>query len=119
MAHARVRLSRLAVAAASLLVPLAARAEGMAPLEASTPPASPPPTADEPTAAGPPGESKKNPANYEFGFVTVGAYQTWAIAGNVLFFGVGGGLGPTLYRYSKLSKTGSGWDPTLEIAYGN
>jgi hypothetical protein len=91
---------------------------------ATAPPATvaaPSPTADAPPKANP--ESglplDKNPAHYEFAFVSVGAYQTWAIAGNVLYFGAGGGLGPPLFRYSKLGKNDAGWDPALEIAYGN
>ena len=60
---------------------------------------------------------KRNPPNYEFAFISVGAYQTWGIAGEVLYFGMGGGLGPPLYRISKIGKNGMGWDPDLEIAY--
>jgi hypothetical protein len=62
---------------------------------------------------------KKNPANYEFAFVSVAAYQTWSLAGSVLFFGAGGGLGPPLYRISKIGHNSVGWDPDLEIAYAN
>lgn len=61
----------------------------------------------------------KNPANYEFGFVTVGANQAWNIAGDVLFFGAGGGIGAPLYRYSKIGDRDPGWDPNLDIVYGN
>jgi hypothetical protein len=61
----------------------------------------------------------KNPANYEFGFVTVSAYQNWSLAGRWLYFGAGGGLGPPLYRYSKLGNNEAGWDPSLEIAHAN
>jgi hypothetical protein len=133
--------------AATTFVPGAARAEGMslgigassasapnaeadatgAPPPTSEPPseeapaaASPPPTADEgpePIAIQRPRD--KNPAHYEFGFVSVGAYQTWAIAGDVLFFGAGGGLGPNIYRYSKLGENKAGWDVSVEIAYAN
>lgn len=59
------------------------------------------------------------PAHYEFGFVTVGAYQTWAVAGRWLYLGAGGGLGPTLYRYSKLGSRDAGWDTSIEVAYAN
>lgn len=74
----------------------------------------------------------KNPAQYEFAFVSVGASQSWSIAGKVLFFGIGGGLGPPLYRVAKLShgstcgaagtacyKSEFGWDHDLEIAYAD
>ena len=61
----------------------------------------------------------RNPANYEFAFVSVAAYQTWALAGSVLYFGAGGGLGPALYRVSKIGHHDVGWDPDLEIAYAN
>jgi hypothetical protein len=61
----------------------------------------------------------KNPANYEFAFVSVGAYQTWNLAGRVLYFGAGGGLGPPLYRISKIGDNDLGWYPNLDIVYGN
>jgi len=61
----------------------------------------------------------KNPANYEFSFVSVGAYQTWSLVDGLLYFGAGGGLGPTLYRYSKLGKNEAGWDPNLDIVFAN
>jgi hypothetical protein len=57
----------------------------------------------------------KNPANYEFGFVNVAAYQAFAIAGRWLYFGLGGGVGPPLYRYGKLGDNDAGWDPNIEI----
>jgi hypothetical protein len=60
-----------------------------------------------------------NPANYEFAFVSVAAYQAWGLAGRTLFFGAGGGLGPPLYRYSSLGGREPGWDPSLEVVYGN
>jgi hypothetical protein len=146
----------IAAAAAATFVAGSARAEGLAigvgasttaapsgdatattappstDVTATAPPATmaaPSPAADAPPAASPTTSLPvdKNPANYEFAFVSVGAYQTWAIAGNVLYFGAGGGLGPPLYRYSKLGKNpfvpgqsaDAGWDPSLEIAYGN
>jgi hypothetical protein len=65
---------------------------------------------------------KKNPANYEFAFVSVAGYQTWSIAGSVLYFGAGGGIGPPLYRLAKYTGRTArsfGWDPNLEIAYAN
>lgn len=80
----------------------------------------PAPEADAPGEPAPSSTGKdENPANYEFAFVSVGAYQTWAIAGDTLYFGMGGGLGPPLYRYGKLGDKPAGWDPTLEIAYAN
>lgn len=63
--------------------------------------------------------NKNKEATYEFAFVSVAAYQAWAIAGQWLYFGAGGGLGPPLYRYSKLGDNDPGWDPTLEVCYGN
>lgn len=60
-----------------------------------------------------------HPANYDFAFVSVGAYQNWAIAGRVLYFGIGGGVGPPLFRYSKLGTNTAGMDPSLEIVYAN
>jgi hypothetical protein len=60
-----------------------------------------------------------NPAHYEFAFVSMGAYQTWALAGRWLYVGAGGGIGPPLYRYSKLGDKAAGWDTTLDIVYGN
>jgi hypothetical protein len=91
---------------------------------ATAPPATvaaPSPEADAPPAASPSESAAvgKNPAHYEFAFVSVGAYQTWAVAGDVLYLGAGGGIGPPLYRYSKLGKNDAGWDPTLDIVYGN
>jgi hypothetical protein len=61
----------------------------------------------------------KNPANYEFAFVSVAAYQTWSLSGSVLYFGAGGGLGPALYRFGKTGKNDFGLDPDLEIAFAN
>jgi hypothetical protein len=61
----------------------------------------------------------RNPPNYEFAFVSVAAYQNWALAGSVLYFGAGGGIGPPLYRYSKIGSNSAGWDPDLEILYAN
>ena len=61
----------------------------------------------------------KNPANYEFTFVSVAAYQTWGIVRDVLYFGAGGGLGPSLYRFGKTGKNDFGLDPNLEIAFAN
>lgn len=95
------------------------------------PPASPSPAADTPPPDDSPSSQlpNKNPSNYEFAIVSVAAYQTWAIAGNVLYFGIGGGVGPPLYRYGKLGSTNAsdqtgvshkaGWDPTLDIVYAN
>jgi hypothetical protein len=60
-----------------------------------------------------------NPANYEFAFVSVAAYQAWGLAGRTLLFGAGGGFGPPLYRYSALGGRDATWDPTLEVIYGN
>jgi hypothetical protein len=61
----------------------------------------------------------RNPANYEFAFVSVSAYQAWSLAGRWLYFGAGGGLGPPLYRYSKLGSNSADWDPNLEIVHAN
>jgi hypothetical protein len=60
-----------------------------------------------------------NPAHYEFAFISMGAYQTWGLAGRWLYFGAGGGIGPPLYRYAKLGDRDAGWDPSLDIVYGN
>lgn len=91
---------------------------GSSDLKASAPE---PASADQgasPTPAPRP-SSSKNPANYEFAFVSAGAYQTWNIAGDVLYFGAGGGVGPPLYRYSKIGSNDAGWNPTIDIVYGN
>jgi hypothetical protein len=64
-------------------------------------------------------EIDPKPANYEFGFVTVGANQAWNLLGRWLFFGAGGGLGPPLYRYGKISGSKRGWNNNLDIIYGN
>ncbi len=61
----------------------------------------------------------RNPPNYEFAFVTVGAYQNWSLVGSVLYFGAGGSIGPPLYRYSKIGSNPAGWDPELQILSGN
>jgi hypothetical protein len=86
----------------------------------------PAPAAQENPAAdsGSSSDSKKDetdpkPANYEFGFVTVGANQAWNIVGRVLFFGMGGGVGAPLYRYSKFKDQDAGWNKNLDIVYGN
>jgi hypothetical protein len=77
------------------------------------------PTEDAPKAEEPVDPRVKNPANYEFAFVSVAAYQTWSIAGSVLYFGAGGGIGPPLYRVGKIGHNKFGWDPDLEIATAN
>lgn len=59
------------------------------------------------------------PANYEFAFVSVGAYQAWSVAGRCLYVGVGGGLGPALYRYGKMSGSGAGWSHVWEGIYAH
>jgi len=87
---------------------------------ASAPAAEANPASDEGTSS----SSKKDetdprPANYEFGFVTVGANQAWNIAGRILFFGAGGGLGAPLYRYGQMKGHDAGWNPNLDIIYGN
>ena len=64
-------------------------------------------------------QTDPRPAHYEFAFVSVAAYQTWAIAGRWLYLGAGGGLGPPLYRYSKVGSRDPGWDTSLEVIYGN
>ena len=61
----------------------------------------------------------KNPANYEFAFVSVSAYQAFSIAGRWLYVGLGGGVGPPLYRYGKLGDNDAYWDPNIEIVHGN
>jgi hypothetical protein len=81
---------------------------------ADTPPERDTPAAEAPAAE----ESAENPATYEFAFVSVGAAKAWAIAGNTLFFGAGGTLGPPLYRYSKLGDNQAGWDPGIDILSG-
>jgi hypothetical protein len=63
-------------------------------------------------------ERDPNPSTYEFGFVTVGANQAWNIVGRVLFFGMGGGVGAPLYRYSKFKDQDAGWNKNLDIVYG-
>src|SRR6185436_16415788 len=40
---------------------------------------------DEAPSDEPAEKVNKHPANYEFSFVSVGAYQTWSIAGNMLY----------------------------------
>jgi hypothetical protein len=60
-----------------------------------------------------------HPPNYEFAFVSVGAYQNWSLVGSVLYFGAGGSIGPPLYRYSKIGSNSAGWDPDLEILSGS
>ncbi len=77
------------------------------------------PGADTPAPEAPVDPRKRNPANYEFAFVSVAAYQTWALSGSLLFFGAGGGIGPPLYRISKIGNNKLGWDPDLEVAYAN
>ena len=78
-----------------------------------------PPEGDKAAPEPPVDPRVRNPPNYEFAFVSVAAYQTWALAGDVLYFGAGGGLGPPLYRISKIGSNALGWDPDLEIAYAN
>src|ERR1700753_1963944 len=53
-----------------------------------------PPQADAPRAEEPIDPRIKNPANYEFAFVSLAAYQTWSLSGHVLYFGAGGGPCP-------------------------
>lgn len=77
------------------------------------------PQADRGSAKSDADEGDPRPANYEFAFVSVAAYQTWAIAGRWLYLGAGGGLGPPLYRYSKVGSRDPGWDTSLEVAYAN
>lgn len=64
-------------------------------------------------------DSRMKPKNYEFGFVTVGAYQTWAVAGHWLYLGAGGGVGPPLFRFSKVGDREAGVDTAFEVLYGN
>jgi hypothetical protein len=78
-----------------------------------------PAAADKPAEEPPMDPRVKNPANYEFAFVSVAAYQTWSLVNNVLYFGAGGGLGPALYRFGKTGKSDFGLDPDLEIAFAN
>jgi hypothetical protein len=132
MADARDRMERnvrvttaTAVLAVSVLLAASASAEGLGAetgLSLSTEGTGTAPAAPEKDTAGS-GSSEelgpKDPANYEFAFVSVGAYQSWSIVDRKLFFGMGGGLGPPLYRYSKLGSKDAGWDPILEIAYAN
>src|SRR5947207_701202 len=133
MAETRDRLTRTAaVAMATAIVLLGAEARADEPASAQAgagatisleggsasgaASASAPPERDAPAAKEEPVDPRvKNPANYEFAFVSVGAYQTWSIAGSVLYFGAGGGLGPPLYRYSKLGGRKAGWDAALDI----
>jgi len=84
------------------------------------PPPTPPPAADN-VGSDPDGSdnSHMKPKNYEFGFVTIGAYQTWAVAGKWLYLGVGGGVGPPLYRFSKVGSRDATWDTSVEVLYGN
>ena len=77
------------------------------------------PTADTAPVGSPDARGSANPANYEFAFVSVAAYQNWSLADRWLFFGAGGGLGPPLYRISKLGSNKVGIDPDLDIAYAN
>ena len=79
-----------------------------------------PPQADSAQNEDPSNWRAMNPAQYEFAFVTVGASQSWSIIGKVLLFGIGGGLGPPLYRIGKLNTQKEvGWDHDLEIAYAD
>lgn len=51
------------------------------------------------------GEDNPDPPNLDIAFVSIGLYQNWAITtwkGGGFYFGAGGGVGPPLYRYSKL-----------------
>jgi hypothetical protein len=137
MAHTALGFHSIALAAAASLFAMPAGADEPG---ATTPPAhaavgvsldgsaiarAPAPTetpaADEGSSKSPSSEDKgdKNPANYEFAFVSVGAYQAWSLAGRVLYFGAGGGVGPPLYRYAKLGDNDAGWYPNLDIVYGN
>jgi hypothetical protein len=100
----------------SALLPFAAYADDT---DGTATAPTPPPTADQTNTSSSEQTVSKNPAHYEFAFVSVGAYQTWALADHWLFFGAGGGLGPPLYRYSKLGSNKAGWDPDLDIAYAN
>lgn len=79
------------------------------------------PAADQGTSSAPAPHpiGERNPANYEFAFVSVGANQAWNIAGHFLYFGMGGGVGPPLYRYGKMGDNSAGWNPNLDIVYGN
>jgi hypothetical protein len=88
---------------------------------ASGPAAEANPAADKGAAAPTDEEvTDPKPANYEFGFVTVGANQAWNLVGKWLFFGAGGGLGPPLYRYGKIKGHPTrGWNNNLDIVYGN
>jgi hypothetical protein len=113
-----------AVLAVSVLLATSAGAAGLdaaggLSTESAAGTAQPAPEKDDAGSAASAEEGPADPANYEFAFVSVGAYQTWAIAGRTVFFGAGGGLGPPLYRYSKLGSKSAGWDPILEIAYAN
>src|SRR5260221_1899018 len=136
MADARDRLERTvgvaaaAVGAACVLSAATARADEAEPAKATATvslggdasagaSAGASPTRDAPAAEEAVDPRKANPPSYEFAFVSVGAYQTWSLAGSVLYFGAGGGLGPPLYRYSKLGGRAAGWDNALDIAYGN
>lgn len=77
------------------------------------------PRADQggsPTAAE---QSDPRPANYEFAFVSVAAYQTWAIAGRWLYLGAGGGVGPPLYRFSKVGSRDPAWDTSVQVLSAN
>ncbi len=110
-----VRMAVLAIAfAAPGLVSRPALAE-----EPPAPATAPAPAADSATAGPTTDLVDKKPSNYEFAFVSVAAYQNWTLVDRVLFFGAGGGLGPPLYRYSKLGSNKAGWDPDLDIAYAN
>jgi len=78
-----------------------------------------PPQADKAGTAPEEEQGDARPAHYEFSFVSVGAYQAFAIAGRWLYVGAGGGIGPSLFRYSKLGDNKAGVDPDLEIAFAN
>lgn len=68
------------------------------------------------------GEDDPNPATYEFSFLSIGLNQNFGLAhwhGGGIYFGAGGGLGPTLWRIAKVEDRDIQVDNTIEIVYGN
>ena len=118
MTHAREWLRRNVRVALGL--PFSALLLSAAPARAADAAPQPPVAADvAPKSARELLGDRGNPANYEFAFVSVAAYQAWGLSGRTLLFGAGGGLGPPLYRYSSLGGRDATWDPSLEVIYGN
>lgn len=119
--HRNARVPGVVLALSSLLVPAVAQAQEDTGASVSLSASTEDVKADTSAPSEPqkPDPRPKNPANYEFAFVSVAAYQSFALAGRWLYFGIGGGVGAALYRYSKLGDNGAYWDPNFEIVHAN